>query len=70
MNQMHKAWTGGSQPRPINEISEEECFYAMKLFHQQMEAWRSFWGDEPSEGTQRLFFNRARGDAHATFNQQ
>lgn len=62
----HKAWTGGSAPRPLPEVSRDERRYISHLFREQCETFRAFWGDLPGD-VRRIFWNRARYDAHATF---
>jgi hypothetical protein len=65
-----KAWTGGSEARAICEIGPEEFLLVLTLYKQQLATWTEQWSIEPDRDTRELFWNRARGDAHATFNQQ
>jgi len=62
----HQTWMGGSRPRPINQVTGAERRYITTLFKEQCRIFRNFWGDLPKD-MRRLFFNRARYDAHATF---
>lgn len=61
-----KAWTGGSDPRPLSEITGFEREYVSALFAEQVTEWVECWGDLPKMDTVRLFWDRARHDAHAT----
>ena len=66
----HIAWTGGSAPRPVPDISVEEYQYAMELYFADREEFRAYWkdyglGDEKEYND--MFWNRARHNAHATF---
>ena len=61
------AWTGGSVPAPLTQISTEERQLVSYLFHEQLNTWMNFWGDLPDKDTRRIFWSRARGDAHATY---
>lgn len=64
----HRAWTGGDGPRPLRECSAEERAYARKLYRAECRVWCDFWGRDGYElDVARVFWNRARHDAHATF---
>lgn len=63
----HIAWTGGSSPRPMQEIGVEEYAYAMELFFEDVRIWEDYWNEPINKGANEIFWNRARGDAHATF---
>lgn len=60
------AWTGGSPPRGIKDISAEEKLLIAEMYHEQIKHWVSFWGDQPPREVLRIFWGRARHDAHAT----
>lgn len=60
------AWMGGFRPLPYPEISQEEKALVSILFREQCEIYSCYWGDLPKD-MRRLFWNRARYDAHATF---
>jgi len=62
-----KAWTGGSAPAGLLEISREERELVSYLFQEQMTTWNQGWGGWPDKDTRRIFWNRARYDAHSTF---
>lgn len=61
------AWTGGSRPNKPSAISNAEAGIQKALFGEQVMVFRNYWGDSPNWDTLRIFFNRARYDAHATF---
>ena len=61
------AWMGGSRPKPIEECSSDEIELVFALFREQYETWHDYWKDPPSFDVARIFWNRARHDAHATF---
>lgn len=64
----HVAWTGGSSPRPVMELSEAEWEYAKKLYVDDLDTWRSFWQEDTVPvDIRNIFWGRARHDAHATF---
>ena len=60
-----RAWTGGSPPRPLASISLAELFDVGLLYAEQCQVYREAWGDVP-EDVARIFWGRARHDAHAT----
>ena len=60
------AWMGGSRPKPITECSVEEIALVSALFRDQFKTYYEYWKDYPSRDVARLFWNRARHDAHAT----
>ncbi len=64
----HTAWTGGSSPKPYAETSTVEQIYTVKLFMADCRLWLDYWREErvPLD-VKDIFWNRARGDAHATF---
>lgn len=59
-----KVWTGGSAPKPLSEISKAERATVKASFREQCETYREFWNDLPIHIV-RIFWNRARHDAHA-----
>lgn len=59
-------WMGGSRPRKSSQIDLIESATRKFLFREQVQTWRNYWGDSPDWDTLRLFFGRARHDAHAT----
>lgn len=61
------AWTGGTAPRPIGTVGRDERHAISYLFREQVTTWAGFWGDFPDRPTLRVFWNRARYDAHASF---
>jgi hypothetical protein len=63
---MPKAWTGGSHPRPLLYVGHKERFFITHLFRDQVRTWAYGWGDFPDMDTMRIFWRRARFDAHAT----
>lgn len=64
------AWTGGCRPRPLLLIGPEEARLVRFFFREQMQEWNDFWGDWPDKDTRRIFWGRARFDAHATIRHQ
>jgi hypothetical protein len=60
------AWTGGSAPRPLSQIGRLERALLRREFRRQIIEYRSYWGDLPDRRVARLFWHRARYDAHAT----
>ncbi len=60
-------WMGGSRPRPLSELSQDEREYASYLFRQQMRTWSTYWSTPASIDVCRIFWKRARYDAHATY---
>lgn len=72
MNVQVRAWTGGTRPRRMLEISKEERLLRSKLFRDQMKTVFEYWGDyrglnESALDMARIQYNRARYDAHATY---
>ena len=61
------AWMGGSRPRPLSELSQDEREYASYLFRQQMRTWSTYWFAPVPGDIARTFWKRARYDAHATY---
>ena len=60
------AWMGGSSPEPLLSISAAERSIVSFLFQEQVVEWTSYWQDKIPLDLCRIFWNRARGDAHAT----
>ena len=72
MNIQVRAWTGGSGPRRMLEISKEERRLRSILFRDQMKTIFEYWGDyrglnDSVLDMARIQYNRARYDAHATY---
>lgn len=61
------AWTGGTPPRPIADIHNQERTLVSALFRNQILDFRAYWGELPDRDTTRIYWNRARHDAHATY---
>jgi hypothetical protein len=57
---------GGSRPAKPSSVSAAESSIQKALFGQQVITFRHYWKFEPEWDTLRIFFNRARYDAHAT----
>jgi hypothetical protein len=70
MSRPIKAWTGGTYPKPVADIPHDEFLLVMELYKEQKQTFANAWGTEPDPETRLTFWNRARYDAHATFNQQ
>lgn len=72
-----KAWTGGSSPLPLSKVTKKERGLISNLFREQLIDWSRYWrgGVIRSSADQtpsvlsvaRIFWKRARYDAHATF---
>lgn len=60
------AYRGGSEPKNFHDCNELEINLINALNKAQIEASRAFWGKEPDQEMRRIFWNRARHDAHAT----
>lgn len=60
------AWTGGSMPADFGTVSDLEQHLVYALLTAQLAGYRAFWGAEPSDDVKRVYWNRARYDAHAT----
>lgn len=60
-----RAWTGGDGPRALGTLGIERRTVS-EFFREQVTIWRDFWHDMPDRDTLRIFWNRARHDAHAT----
>lgn len=68
MNAGVKAWTGGSDPAPLATVHPHERGLITFLFHEQVCTYMTFWRISSVErDTIRLFWRRARYDAHATY---
>ncbi len=61
------AWMGGSRPRPLLELSMGERLYVTRLFRVQVYTWQEFWSGPVPTDVCRIFWKRARYDAHATY---
>ena len=53
------AWTGGSRPRPLLELSMGERRYVTRLFREQVDTWLDYWGDSIPMDVCRTFWKRA-----------
>ena len=63
----HVAWTGGSRPASIRDISVAEYAYAMELYFEDCLVWSEYWEEDTPWQIRQLFWHRARSDAHATY---
>lgn len=70
MSKPIKSWTGGTHPQPIKNVPPDEFLLILELYRQQVMQSREGWGEDPDSATRGVYWNRARYDAHATFNQQ
>lgn len=61
-----RAWTGGSPPKPLNQIYGLERALVRHFFREQVTEWTSFWKTKIPLDIARVFWGRARGDAFAT----
>lgn len=61
------AWTGGSRPRPLRDLPFGERQYVSYLFRQQVRTWSTYWFAPVPGDIARIFWRRARYDAHATY---
>lgn len=61
-----RAWTGGSLPERLSVIGPQERTTVRAFFREQLADWHTAWGDLPDADTLRVFWKRARFDAHAT----
>jgi len=61
-----RAWTGGSDTRPLGAVSKRERATLRAMFREQCAAWSAYWGECVPLDVARIFYCRARGDAHAT----
>ena len=61
-----RAWTGGSAPHAYGELSEVERALCVLFYSDQVDTWQDYWHEAPDAGLRRLFWDRARADAHAT----
>ncbi len=62
------AWTGGTRPKGLTEISSEERKLVRSLFREYCTEWLTFWGPGTKlpRGEAQTFWVWARYDAHAT----
>lgn len=60
------AWMGGSRPKKFSDCSVKEKNLVSYLFRDQVAAFNLFWGDMPEMDIFRIYWKRARYDAHAT----
>ena len=63
----HRAWTGGTFPAALGAVPTAERRYVSRLFREQCEEYIGFTGGELPGDIGRVFWRRARRDAHATF---
>jgi len=64
------AWMGGSRPRPLLELMMDERTYVSYLFRQQVRTWSEYWFAPVPFEIARIFWKRARYDAHAAYRNQ
>ena len=64
-----QAWMGGDRPAPYSTLSKREKYLVSELFREQMQTYAAYWGSVIPEVT-RVFWKRARYDAHATMRRQ
>ena len=64
-----KVWTGGTMPASVESLTRQERHLVSYLFRQQFSTFVDYWEEYPDRDTQRIFWRRARFDAHATLNQ-
>ncbi len=60
------AWMGGSSPRRWGKLSSMERQLVKAYYIEQHDMWVKFWAEELPREQSRIFWRRARGDAHAT----
>ncbi len=58
-------WTGGLTPDPYHTLTRREKYVVSELFREQMQMYIGRWGSADWADA-RLFWTRARYDAHAT----
>lgn len=69
----HRAWTGGSSPKPLHECSVEEISYVIYIYSEQCTWFAQYWKDirdgvnQIPRDVANTFWERARADAHATY---
>lgn len=61
------AWMGGTRPGALATLSAEERQCVKRLFREQCMEWVTYWGEALPMDVARIFYNRARYDAHATY---
>lgn len=64
------AWMGGSRPAPLSDISRGERTRVSLLFLAQYREFADYWGEAAEFAVCRIFWKRARYDAHATYRHQ
>ena len=62
----HVAWTEGSSPTALSTICDEERKIVSFFFRDQVTTWTSYWNEPIPRDICRIFWRRARYDAHAT----
>lgn len=60
------AWMGGSKPNKLSSIDSRERQMVSIFFQEQMYHFIRYWESYPDKDTTRLFWNRARHDAHSS----
>lgn len=63
---MTVAWMGGSRPKKFSDCSSAERNTVSYLFREQVAIFNQFWGSMPEMDILRIYWKRARYDAHAT----
>jgi hypothetical protein len=61
-----RAWTGGTRPAPLARIDAIERALVQLFYVEQIDTWQDYWHETPPADVIEIFWNRARGDAHAT----
>ena len=63
------AWTGGSPPPAYSYSPTARRLLISHLFREQVRTFAAYWSECPDMSTARIFWNRAKHDAHATMRQ-
>ncbi len=61
-----RSWTGGDRPATYQSIGSGERLTVRAFFREQMGDWLAYHGGPVSREIRKLFWARARYDAHAT----
>jgi len=60
------AWTGGSRPPCYAVSPTARRLLISHLLREQVRQYAAYWSECPNLDTVRIFWNRAKHDAHAT----
>jgi hypothetical protein len=60
------AWMGGSQPPAYKFSPRARRLLISKYFREQLQDYIYYWQSLPPVSTARIFWNRAKHDAHAS----